>query len=116
MTHDCASSMNEGNPESTTAAAPAIAVARSRPRRGTEFTSDSPAVYTFVRLAATVWTTIATSRPARITSLDVRPAAATNGFVSPLAAATYPPTNVVTTAARSADATRPIRMSRRVGV
>ena len=39
-----------------------------------------------------------------------------NGFTSPVAAAAYPPTKVVTTAAETAEPARPIRMSRRVGV
>ena len=80
--------MKAGNPDRTTAIAPAAIVARSRPRRGTAFTSDMPAVYTFVKFAENVCTTIAASRTTSRTLLVVRSAAATNGFVSPVAAAT----------------------------
>src|SRR5688572_9011526 len=108
--------MNDGNAERTTAATAASTVAQRRPRRGAVFTSESPAVYTFVRFAASVWTTIAARRTTSTSSLEVSWLTATNGFVSPLAAAAYPPTNVVTTAERSAEETSPICMSARDGL
>jgi hypothetical protein len=60
--------------------------------------------------------TMAATSTTSTTSFVTSSATATKGFVSPVATAAYPPTNVVTTAAASADATRPMRMSRRVGV
>src|SRR4051794_8639162 len=62
------------------------------------------------------WTTIATRSSESTTRFVVRSATATNGLVSPVAAAAYPPMNVSTRAAASAEATRPMRTSRRVGV
>ena len=67
--------------------------------------------------AAMPWTTIATGEHDEQRVALVRSATATNGFVSPVAAAAQPPTNGRDRRRPSvAEANSPIRMSRRVGV
>src|SRR5262249_30206304 len=66
--------------------------------------------------AAVPWTTMATKSNSKSGVLEVKSTTATNGLVFPVAIAAYPPTNVVTATEESAEAMKPNRMSRRVGV